>query len=125
FEPSFLQDLKLLPTEYVFYYDQPQRAFGNVQRAGQTRGQAIAELTGVLFETLRDPHTRDLVAVYKAYLWTRSAGYMQIESGSERPAAPVRQSGLSGYDRIALGVVRAIHFNTHAIIPLSVRNGGN
>jgi len=124
FEPPFLHDLKLLPTEYVYYYDQPQRAFENVQRAGRSRGQAIAELTGVLFEALREPGA-DMVAVYKAYLWTRSAGYMQIESGSDSPAAPARQAGLSGYDRIALGVVRAIHFNTHAIIPLSVRNGGN
>ena len=124
FEPSFLRDLKLLPTEYVYYYDQPQRAFENVQRAGQSRGQAIAELTGVLFEALREQGA-DVVAVYKAYLRTRSAGYMQIESGSDNPATPARQSELSGYDKIALGVVRAIHFNTHAIVPLSVRNGGN
>ena len=125
FEASFLRDLKLLPTEYVYYYDQPQRAFENIQRAGQSRGQAIAELTGVLLESLRDPGTRDVVANYKAYLWTRSAGYMQIESGNDNPATPARQSGLSGYDKIALGVVRAIHFNANAIIPLSVPNRGN
>jgi 6-phospho-beta-glucosidase len=125
FDPSFLQDLKLLPTEYVYYYDQPERAFDNVRRAGQTRGQAIAELTGVLFDALRDPDTRDVVAVYKAYLFTRSAGYMQLESGTAAPAAPSPASQLSGYDRIALSVVRAIHFNTNAIIPLSVPNRGN
>src|SRR4029077_7682391 len=45
FDPAFLLDLQLLPTEYVYYYEQPQRAFENVQRAGQTRGQATAELT--------------------------------------------------------------------------------
>jgi 6-phospho-beta-glucosidase len=99
FEPSFLRDLQLLPTEYVFYYHQPERAFNNVRAAGRTRGQAIEELTGVLFEALREPNA-DLVAIYKSYLWTRSAGYMQIESGSDDPAAPTPRSQLSGYDKI-------------------------
>ncbi|MGH8429257.1 MAG: 6-phospho-beta-glucosidase, partial [Solimonas sp.] len=30
-----------------------------------------------------------------------------------------------GYDKIALSVVRAIHFNTGAVIPLNVHNNGN
>ena len=124
FEPSFLRDLQLLPTEYVYYYEQPRRSFQNVQRAGQTRGQAIAELTKALFKALGDPN-RDQVAVYQAYLSTRSAGYMQLESGSPRPAAPSPVSQLSGYDKIALAVVRAIHGNANAIVPLSVQNRGN
>ena len=123
FEPSFLQELELLPTEYVFYYDQPARAFDNVQRAGRSRGQVIEELTHSLFESLAEPGA-DLVARYKAYLFARSAGYMQIESGSRVPSMPAPAIGLSGYDRIALGVVRAIHFNANAIIPLSVANRG-
>ena len=32
---------------------------------------------------------------------------------------------VAGYDRIARSVATAIHFNTNAIVPLSVRNGGN
>jgi 6-phospho-beta-glucosidase len=123
FEPSLLQELKLLPTEYVFYYDQPKRAFENVERAGQGRGDVIAGLTRALFESLAEPDA-DVVSAYEAYLRTRSAGYMQIESGSGAPSTPAPATGLSGYDRIALGVVRAIHFNANTIIPLSVENGG-
>jgi 6-phospho-beta-glucosidase len=124
FDPAHLTNLRLLPTEYVYYYDQPQRAFDNVRRAGQTRAQSIAELTDALFERLRDPNT-NVVSAYRAYLSTRSAGYMQIESGNEGPVAPSPASELSGYDKIALSVVRAIHFNTNAVIPLSVPNRGN
>jgi 6-phospho-beta-glucosidase len=124
FDTASLQQLKLLPTEYVYYYDQPVRAFENVQRAGRSRGQAIDELTRALFVSLEDPAV-DAVACYKAYLRTRSAGYMQIESGSHAPSAPAPSTGLSGYDRIALGVLRSIHFNTNTIIPLSVANRGN
>ena len=125
FEPTYLRDLKLLPTEYVYYYQEPQRALDNMRRAGQTRGQAIAELTDVLFDALR--HSKaDAVDVYKSYLFTRSAGYMQIETGAAPSTARVAAaSQLSGYDKIALSVVRAIHFNLNAVIPLSVENRGN
>ena len=123
FDAASLRKLKLLPTEYVYYYDQPARAFDNVRRAGRSRGQAIAELTDVLFDSLSAPRA-DIVDIYKSYLCTRSASYMQIESGSYAPAAPAPATGLSGYDRIALGVVRAMHFNANAIIPLSVENRG-
>lgn len=128
FEPAALRRLALLPTEYVYYYDQPQRAFDNVRRAGQSRGQAIAELTRVLFDTLearQQSPDAEVVAVYESYLRTRSAGYMRIESGNEAPTAPATPSELSGYDKIALGVVRAIHFSNNTIIPLSVDNQGN
>ena len=124
FEPAVLRGSRLLPTEYVYYYTQPARAFENIRRAAQNRGQAIAELTHVLFDTLRDGVTADPVAAYTAYLRTRSAGYMQIESGADAPVFPTTTPELSGYDKIALSVVRAIHFNMNAIIPLSVRNGG-
>jgi 6-phospho-beta-glucosidase len=125
FELTYLRDLKLLPTEYVYYYQEPQRALDNTRRAGQTRGQAIAELTDVLFDALR--HSKaDAVDVYKSYLFTRSAGYMQIETGAAPSAARVAAaSQLSGYDKIALSVVRAIHFNLNSVIPLSVENRGN
>ena len=125
FDPSFLRDLKLLPTEYVFYYEDPERALANMRTAGQTRGQAIAELTDVLFDALLEPNV-DIVAVYESYLFTRSAGYMSIESGAAPEAARVASAAhLSGYAKIALSVVRAIHFNLNTVIPLSVENRGN
>ncbi len=123
FEPSFLQELRLLPTEYVYYYDQPLRAFDNVQRAGRSRGQVIESLTTSLFEALKAPGV-DRIKVYDAYLAARSAGYMQLESGSASPVTVPPPSGLAGYDRIALAVIRAVHFNLNAVIPLSVANRG-
>jgi len=122
FDTASLRALKMLPTEYVYYYDQPTRAFQNIRSAGKTRGETIAELTEVLFEGLADPKA-DSVAVYTSYLRLRSGSYMQIESGGEGLARPALAE-LSGYDKIALAVVRSIHFNTNAVIPLSVRNAG-
>ena len=124
FDPEYLSELKLLPTEYVYYYIRTKHASENMRRAGQTRGQVIAQLNDQLFADLSTPGV-DAVAKYEQYLATRNAGYMQIESGSAVALAASPWSTLTGYDKIALSVVRAIHFNTGAVIPLNVRNNGN
>jgi 6-phospho-beta-glucosidase len=50
---------------------------------------------------------------------------MQIESGATAPLGRSPWAELTGYDKIALQTVSAIHFNTGAIIPLNVENRGN
>lgn len=123
FDPPFLQSLRLLPTEYLFYYYSPQTAIENVKKAGQTRGNAIVQLNEQLFRDLAAAGA-DRQRLYQQYLKSRSAGYMQIESGASQPIAPPPSAALTGYDRIALAVVRAMHLNTNAVIPLNVRNHG-
>jgi 6-phospho-beta-glucosidase len=128
FDPEYLAELKLLPTEYVYYYVRTKHASENIRRSGNTRGRVIARLNEQLFRDLAAPGC-DAVAIYERYLDARNAGYMQIESGGG-DSAPSHARGsalhaLTGYDKIALSVVRAIHFNTGAVIPLNVRNAGN
>src|SRR6185295_8379553 len=72
-----------------------------------------------------DASKYDRVARYRSYLSLRSGSYMEIESGAFDPKLPSALSAMGGYDRIAVSVVRAIHFNTHDVIPLSVANHGN
>ena len=121
FDAAFLRDLRLLPTEYLYFYYRPHDALAHMHDGGQTRGAAIAALNERLFRdlTLAGAGARD---VYERYLAERSAGYMRMESGSQAPPAPAATSPLTGYDKIALAVVRAIHFDTNAVIPLNVRN---
>ena len=124
FDPTFLADLRLLPTEYGYFYYETARAIASLQRAGESRGAMLTRLNAQLFEAL----TRgdgDPAKVYREYLAERDATYMQLESGSEKPLAPPPSAEVTGYDRIALAVVRAIHFNTSAVIPLNVANRGN
>jgi len=124
FEPDFLSRLRLLPTEYLYYYYRPKDAFENVSRAGSSRGAVIQQLNAELFENLARPGA-DTVSVYEAYLTTRNAGYMQIESGAARGEAGSPWEGPTGYDKIALAVVEAIHGNARTILPLNVANHGN
>jgi 6-phospho-beta-glucosidase len=123
FEPALLQRLRLLPTDYLFYYYCADAALANIKRAGQTRGQAILALNQRLFHDLARPDA-DGRRTYEDYLTARHAGYMQIESGAKRAIVRSPWAALTGYDKIALSVVRAIQFNSNAVIPLNVANEG-
>jgi 6-phospho-beta-glucosidase len=124
FPPEYLAALKLLPTEYVYYYEFPDRAVANVRNAGRGRGTVVHELTERLFVELHSG-TTDAVRSYERYLAERSASYMQIESGQTSPNPPSPWADLTGYDRIAFDVMDAIVRNSQAVIPLNVPNRGN
>jgi 6-phospho-beta-glucosidase len=123
FEPEALARLRLLPSEYVFYYDRPALAVENMRRAGPSRGEVIRRLNADLSAALAGPGPKR--KAYEAYLAARDGGYMQAERGAAPPAPPPPAAGATGYDRIALDLVRAIHGNTGAVLPLSVPNRAN
>src|SRR5262249_25437168 len=93
FSVEFLGALRLLPTEYLYFYYSPETALENLGAAGQTRGDAIGALNEQVFRDLAAAGA-DRRRVYERYLSARSAGYMQIESGATQPppATP------TGYD---------------------------
>ncbi len=121
FDAGFLRELRLLPTEYLFYYYRPRDALRNLTAAGRTRGREIVELNERLFQDLANAGSR-ASDVYEEYLRVRSDGYMRAEAAGAH--AEVATSELTGYDKIALAVVRAIHLNTNDVIPLNVVNAG-
>jgi 6-phospho-beta-glucosidase len=122
FEPERLREMKLLPTEYLYYYYRPEHALANVKRAGSSRGQAVAALTDAFFSELK-PSPSERLERYQQYLAARDSSYMQLETGSA-PRVKPDWAELSGYDRIALITIRAIVNNQGAIIPLDVANRG-
>jgi len=124
FAREFLRQLRLLPTEYVYYYYRSADAYANVVRTGTSRANVIDGLNRQLFADLAAA-AQDPVTVYEDYIAARDAGYMQIESGNTAPRHKSPWAELTGYDKIALNTVRAIHFGTNAIIPLNVENRGN
>jgi 6-phospho-beta-glucosidase len=125
FPPARLRELRLLPTEYVFYYESPERAIANLRAAGDTRGNVIARLTHDLFADLARG-VPDPVARYEQYLADRSAGYMQLEAGAQGGRlAPAPWAHLTGYDKIALNTIQAMVRHSNAVIPLNVVNRGN
>lgn len=117
FEPERLRALKLLPTEYLYYYYRPDVALANIKKSGSSRGRAVEKLTAEFFA---NPSLEN----YQLYLSKRDASYMSLESGSGTPRIKPDWAELSGYDKIALITIRAIVKNQGAIIPLDVPNRG-
>jgi 6-phospho-beta-glucosidase len=126
FEAERLRALRLLPTEYVYYYYRPEVALAHLRRAGTSRGAVVSALTDALFVDLaKAGRALDTVRRYQQYLAARDAGYMQLESGGSTPRVKPDWAELSGYDRIALMTMRAIVHDTRDVIPLDLPNAGN
>jgi 6-phospho-beta-glucosidase len=125
FPTEFIQNLGLLPTEYLYFYYFPEAAYKNTKQSGQSRGQAIAAMNSRLFQNLAQTPDSKLIEVYESYLRERNASYFSIEAtaGARRKDQQL-YSEFSGYERIALLVLQALNSETLALIPLTVRNGG-
>jgi 6-phospho-beta-glucosidase len=124
FEPERLRKLKLLPTEYLYYYYRPEVALANIKKSGSSRGQFVARLTEEFFDDLKTSSPQALVDKYQQYLAARDGAYMSLETGATTPRIKPDWAELSGYDKIALMTMRAIVHNQGAIIPLDVANHG-
>ncbi|HUU34143.1 MAG TPA: hypothetical protein VMW48_08765 [Vicinamibacterales bacterium] len=123
FEPERLRSMRLLPTEYLYYYYRPEVALAHLQKAGTSRGQVVSALTDQFFADLAGGAV-DPVERYQHYLAARDASYMQLESGSTTPRLKPDWAELSGYDKIALMTISAMAGNTGAVLPLDVPNRG-
>src|SRR4051794_31294444 len=80
FDPGLIHTLRLIPTEYLFFYYSQRRAFKNQQRAGATRGEELDKLNGSLFRQLKTEDTAAGVETYRRYLNQRNSSYMQLEA---------------------------------------------
>lgn len=118
FAPELLRELRLLPTEYLFFYYASQRARANQQARGTSRGEELERLNQRLFAELAATGQASgetaALEVYRAYLRRRSASYLQLEAhggtalgevpaGAEDPFLAV-----NGYHRVAVEVMSAL-----------------
>ncbi len=101
-----LEDMAgVIPSEYVFLHQHPDRAAARARRAGTTRGEAILDFERPFFEA--PPGER--VARYREALDARERSYFRIEGeGDATPREERDPEGPSGYDRIGLMVIRGV-----------------
>ncbi len=124
FETEFLRELRLLPTEYLYYYYRPETAAANIRKTGTSRGKEIARLNDQFFQEIQAPDG-DPKKAYYSYIDARDASYMKIESGDSGDRVKREWGALTGYDKIAMSVVEAISSNSGIVLPLNVENQGN
>ena len=135
FDVELLRSLRLIPTEYLFFYYSRRRALANQQVTGTTRGEEIAQLNTSLFESLgksiQAGKPEEALSTYIEYLNQRSGSYMQLEAsgGTAFDTAhalkedPFRVA--TGYHRIALDVMNALCSDLPRRVVVNVRNHGS
>jgi len=134
FEPELLRCLKLLPTEYLYFYYCRRRALANQRAAGATRGEEIIRLNETLLATLAkhigSGDAGAALGVYTAYLNQRSNSYMKLEasggSAFNEKAIPDQDPfrAATGYHRIAINVMKALSGSEPRRIIVNVQNHG-
>jgi len=134
FDKELIRSLRLIPTEYLYFYYSRGRALANQRAHGSTRGLEIERLNEDLFRRLGGLlASRDesgALAAYIEYLNERSGSYMLLESAPEyeggsdviRSEDPFRAA--NGYHRIALSVMCALRGEKDRRLIVNVRNQG-
>lgn len=120
FPQPFLAALGLLPNEYLYYYYQRDAARQAIQALAQTRGESIHTQQQELYPRLA-------AAGPESYrLWeearrSREEGYLaEARHDGERRNEEDLAGG--GYERVALGAMRALAGGGEAQLILNVRN---
>ena len=137
FGPDLVHSLGMIPNEYLYYYYYNREAVEHILQAPQTRGQFLVESTadmlGRLSRAIAEQDGDRALAEYNRYIDTRRSLYMKTETGSNSGSSSAsadatcasEQAGAdSGYERIALGVIRAIRMNLHEVMVLNTCNLG-
>lgn len=119
FDPEMVRELKLIPTEYLYFYYERTKALAMQRHSGTTRGAEIEKLNHVLLQDLarlaEHGSAEALVDRYASYLNRRSGSYMRVEGeggsafDSEVDALrwdPFRTA--HGYHRVAVNVMSAL-----------------
>lgn len=134
FDKAMIRALRLIPTEYLFFYYERRRALANQHRHGSSRGTEVEALNVSLIEALRDRLGADdgpgAIAAYAAYLNRRSGSYMKLEAEAGSAFDPEATFHIdpfrvaSGYHRIAIDVMSALTGAKPATIVVNTRNRG-
>lgn len=133
FDHELIRALRLIPTEYLFFYYSRRRALENQRRQGTTRGEQIAqmneELADRLMRNFADNDEQAALQTYVDYLNLRSGSYMKLEGEGQSafeqeiaPEDPFRSA--TGYHRIALDVMNALCDAEASRVIVNVRNNG-
>lgn len=129
FDPALVQALRLLPTEYLFFYYSQRKAHANQVRAGASRGEEIGRLNDELFHRLEGADDAQALAAYRTYLLQRNASYMKLEAQAESAFDVAKEDydpfeTATGYHRIALDVMTSLLSDRGSSVVVNVRNDG-
>ena len=129
FDPALIQALRLIPTEYLFFYYSQRKAYRNQLSAGASRGEELQRMNRGLFERLGAQTDSEALATYTSYLQQRNASYMKLEGLGGSAFTPLEDEPnpfelATGYHRIALDLMNGLLSERPREIVLNVTNRG-
>ncbi len=124
FRAAQLAALRLLPSEYLYFYYHSEQALEHLIQAAHGRGEQLAQQNQMLWKQLKQSGD-SAIECYEAYLRQRDASYMQAETADIRERRALGRYAQTGYDKIAVKVLEGLYFNTREVLALNVLNHGN
>ena len=129
FDPELIQTLRLIPTEYLFFYYSQRRAYQNQLKAGASRGEELERLNDELFLELANQDDAAALKTYRNYLLQRNSSYMKLEAQAGSAFTAEREEydpfeTATGYHRIALDVMNALVSEESHQVVVNVTNKG-
>ena len=130
FDPELIRVLRLIPTEYLFFYYSQRKAYRNQVRAGTTRGAELERMNTALFAEMQTQDAAASLITYRNYLNQRNASYMKLEAEAGTAFGNAHQEddpfmGATGYHRIAVEVMTGLVSETPREVVVNVRNEGS
>lgn len=129
FDPEMIRALRLIPTEYLFFYYSQRRAYDNQVRTGISRGEELQRMNTSLFERLAAQPAAEGLETYRRYLLQRNSSYLKLEAeagsafGGAIPDYDPFETA-TGYHRIALDVMAGLASDQPQRVVLNVPNRG-
>jgi len=129
FDPELIQTLRLIPTEYLFFYYSQRRAYRNQMLAGASRGEELERLNSGLFAELSRQDDATALQTYRNYILQRNASYMKLEAHGGSAFTEAREDydpfdTATGYHRIALDVMNSLVSEQSREVVVNVSNNG-
>jgi 6-phospho-beta-glucosidase len=130
FEPDFIRTLRLIPTEYLFFYYSQRKAHENQLRNGASRGEELVKLNDELFAELDRQTPAQALETYRRYLIRRNASYMKVEAeGTSAFSAAGEETdpfaAATGYHRIGVDVITGLLSERGKQVVVNVPNHGS
>ncbi len=128
-DPELIRTLRLIPSEYLFFYYSQRRAYENQLLSGASRGEELVRLNQDLFAELEGQTPAMALAIYRRYLLRRNASYMKLEAEATSAFAVAEEEydpfeTATGYHRIGVDVISGLLSERSREVVVNVANRG-
>lgn len=131
FDTELIQNIGMLPNEYLYYFYYRKESVENILTAGQTRGEQIQLLNDKLMASLRElialGNMEKALQVYLQTIGQRRITYMSRETTGQVHKQHDREPEdvlMGGYEEMALAVIHSIMTGANSIQTINVPNQG-